>query len=115
MQKNTDEHDRRDRSMKLSEKSIGELKEIAGDIREKILETVSKNGGHLSSSLGATDLIVAMHHVFDVPSDPFLFDVSHQAYAHKLLTGRWDDFDTLRQFKGICGYTDPKESPYDYY
>ena len=101
--------------MNMSEKSIDALKETAADIREKILETVSKNGGHLSSSLGATDLIVAMHHVFDVPNDPFLFDVSHQAYAHKLLTGRWDDFDTLRQFGGICGYTDPKESASDYY
>jgi len=101
--------------MSISHKSIDELKTIAQDIREKILDTVSKNGGHLSSSLGATDLIVAMHHVFDVPSDPFLFDVSHQAYAHKLLTGRWDDFDSLRQFEGMCGYTDPKESDYDYY
>ena len=101
--------------MKLTEKSIDELKEVAADIREKILETVSKNGGHLSSSLGATDLVVGMHHVFDVPNDPFLFDVSHQAYAHKLLTGRWDDFASLRQFNGVCGYTDPKESEYDYY
>ena len=101
--------------MNIREKSIDALKETAAEIREKILETVSKNGGHLSSSLGAADLIVAMHHVFDVPDDPFLFDVSHQAYAHKLLTGRWDDFDTLRQFGGVCGYTDPKESPSDYY
>ncbi len=101
--------------MSIRHKSIDELKTVAQDIREKILDTVSKNGGHLSSSLGATDLIVAMHHVFDVPSDPFLFDVSHQAYAHKLLTGRWDEFDTLRQFEGMCGYTDPKESDYDYY
>ncbi|HHO65674.1 MAG TPA: 1-deoxy-D-xylulose-5-phosphate synthase, partial [Epsilonproteobacteria bacterium] len=62
-----------------------------------------------------TDLIVAMHKVFDVEKDPFIFDVSHQAYAHKLLTGRWDDFDTLRQFKGVCGYTKPSESKYDYY
>ena len=115
MQKSTDKHDRRGREMSITEKSVDELKEIAAGIREKILETVSKNGGHLSSSLGATDLIVAMHHVFDVPNDPFLFDVSHQAYAHKLLTGRWDDFDTLRQFEGVCGYTDPKESSYDYY
>jgi len=101
--------------MNIGDKSIDELKVVAADIREKILETVSKNGGHLSSSLGATDLIVAMHHVFNVPEDPFLFDVSHQAYAHKLLTGRWDNFDTLRQFEGVCGYTDPKESAYDYY
>jgi len=95
--------------------SIEELNTLAGDIRQKILDTVSKNGGHLSSTMGATDLIVAMHKVFDVEKDPFIFDVSHQAYAHKLLTDRWDSFSTLRQFGGICGYTKPKESKYDYY
>ena len=95
--------------------SIDELNTLAGEIRQKILDTVSKNGGHLSSTMGATDLIVAMHKVFDVEKDPFIFDVSHQAYAHKLLTDRWDRFDTLRQFGGICGYTKPKESKYDYY
>ena len=95
--------------------SIEELNTVAEDIRQKILDTVSKNGGHLSSTMGATDLIVAMHKVFDVDKDPFIFDVSHQAYAHKLLTDRWDTFDTLRQFGGICGYTKPKESKYDYY
>ena len=95
--------------------TIEELQGVAQDIRGKILDTVSKNGGHLSSTMGATDLIVAMHKVFDVEKDPFIFDVSHQAYAHKLLTGRWDDFDTLRQFDGVCGYTKPSESKYDYY
>ncbi len=95
--------------------SIDELNTLAGEIRQKILDTVSKNGGHLSSTMGATDLIVAMHKVFDVEKDPFIFDVSHQAYAHKLLTDRWDRFDTLRQFGGICDYTKPKESKYDYY
>ncbi|EIF51085.1 1-deoxy-D-xylulose-5-phosphate synthase [Sulfurovum sp. AR] len=95
--------------------SIDELNTLAEDIRQKILDTVSKNGGHLSSTMGATDLIVAMHKVFDVEKDPFIFDVSHQAYAHKLLTDRWDRFDSLRQFGGICGYTKPKESKYDYY
>ena len=95
--------------------SIEELEELAQKIREKILVTVSKNGGHLSSTLGATDLIIGMHYVFDVNKDPFIFDVSHQAYAHKLLTDRWDSFDTLRQFGGICGYTSPDESKYDYY
>jgi len=95
--------------------SIAELDTLAEDIRQKILATVSKNGGHLSSTMGATDLIVAMHKVFDVEKDPFIFDVSHQAYAHKLLTQRWERFDTLRQFGGICGYTKPKESKYDYY
>jgi 1-deoxy-D-xylulose-5-phosphate synthase len=101
--------------MDIKSYSIDELNELSNSIREKILQTVSKNGGHLSSTLGATDLIVAMHRVFDVEKDPFLFDVSHQAYAHKLLTGRWDNFDTLRQFGGVCGYTKPTESKYDYY
>jgi len=99
----------------IKECSVEELESIAQDIRDKILATVSKNGGHLSSTLGATDLIVAMHYVFDASSDPFIYDVSHQAYAHKLLTDRWDEFDSLRQFGGISGYTKPCESPYDYY
>jgi len=101
--------------MDIKNDSIEELEALAEKIRERILQTVSKNGGHLSSTLGATDLIVAMHRVFDAKRDPFIFDVSHQAYAHKLLTDRWEAFDSLRQFGGICGYTKPKESPYDYY
>lgn len=101
--------------MNIQSYSAEELKLLSEDIRQKILHTVSKNGGHLSSTMGATDLVVAMHKVFDVNKDPFIFDVSHQAYAHKLLTGRWDSFETLRQFGGISGYTKPKESKYDYY
>ena len=101
--------------MDIKGMNITQLESLAKDIRQKILETVSKNGGHLSSTLGAVDLIIAMHYVFDVEKDPFIFDVSHQAYAHKLLTGRWDEFETLRQFGGICGYTSPDESKYDYY
>ncbi len=69
----------------------------------------------MSSTLGATELIVAMHAVFDIEKDPFIFDVSHQAYAHKLITGRWDEFETLRQFNGLCGYTKPTENKADYY
>jgi len=99
----------------LKSRSIEELESISEQIREKILETVSRNGGHLSSTLGATDIIVAMHRVFDPEVDPFIFDVSHQAYAHKLLTDRWNSFDTLREFGGICGYTSPDESKFDYY
>ncbi len=99
----------------LKDKSIEELKTLCHDIRDKILQTVSKNGGHLSSTLGAVELIVAMHYVFDSKKDPFIFDVSHQAYAHKLLTGRWDKFDTLRTFGGISGYTKPSESDEDFF
>ncbi|RLA64731.1 MAG: 1-deoxy-D-xylulose-5-phosphate synthase [Epsilonproteobacteria bacterium] len=101
--------------MNIKDHCVEELNVLAEDIRQKILQTVSKNGGHLSSTMGATDLIVAMHKVFDVEKDPFIFDVSHQAYAHKLLTDRWDSFEGLRTFGGICGYTKPSESKYDYY
>ncbi|HHH51923.1 MAG TPA: 1-deoxy-D-xylulose-5-phosphate synthase, partial [Campylobacterales bacterium] len=99
----------------LKTKTVKELEDIAKQIRQRILEVVSKNGGHLSSTLGATDIIVAMHAVFDAQQNPFIFDVSHQSYAHKLLTDRWDEFDTLRQFGGLSGYTKPKESSSDYY
>ncbi len=101
--------------MNIKDKNIEELKEISADIRKKILSTVSKNGGHLSSPIGAVELIVGMHYVFDVEKDPFIFDVSHQAYAHKLLTDRWDNFDSLRTFGGISGYTKPDESSFDYF
>ncbi|MGM0534189.1 MAG: 1-deoxy-D-xylulose-5-phosphate synthase, partial [Campylobacterota bacterium] len=99
----------------IKEYSHEELDELSTAIREKILQTVSKNGGHLSSTLGATDLIIAMHYVFNPGNDPFIFDVSHQCYAHKLLTGRWNEFDSLRQLGGLSGYTKPGESEYDYY
>lgn len=101
--------------MNIKEYSQEQLNTLCSEIREKILETVSQNGGHLSSTLGVVELIVAMHYVFDVEKDPFIFDVSHQAYAHKLLTGRWDEFETLRTFGGLSGYTKPSESPYDYF
>jgi len=101
--------------MNIKSKSIEELEEICKDIRKEILRVVSKNGGHLSSTLGATELIVAMHKVFDSSKDPFIFDVSHQSYAHKLLTDRWEAFDTLREFNGLCGYTKPSESEHDYF
>lgn len=95
--------------------NIEQLELLAKDIREKILEVVSNNGGHLSSNLGTVELILAMHYVFDSAQDPFIFDVSHQSYAHKLLCGRWDNFSTLRQFGGISGYTKPSESKRDYF
>lgn len=101
--------------MNIKQKNIDELDNICKDIRAEILRVVSKNGGHLSSTLGATELIVAMHKVFDSKKDPFIFDVSHQSYAHKLLTDRWEEFDTLREFNGLCGYTKPSESEDDYF
>ena len=82
----------------LKNASIDELKLVAQGIRDRILEVVSKNGGHLSSTLGAVELILGMHAVFDCKISPFIYDVSHQAYAHKLLTGRYKEFNTLRQW-----------------
>ena len=99
----------------LNEQDFENLDILCQKIRTRILEVVSKNGGHLSSTLGAVELIVAMHSIFDCTKDPFIFDVSHQAYAHKLLTGRWDSFETLRQKDGISGFTKPCESPCDYF
>ena len=99
----------------VKSKSLEELQQLCKDIRNRILQVVSKNGGHLSSTLGATELIVAMHYVFDSTKDPFIFDVSHQSYAHKLLTGRWEEFESLRTFGGISGYTKPSESKHDYF
>jgi 1-deoxy-D-xylulose-5-phosphate synthase len=101
--------------MDISNYTIEKLEELSGEIRERIIDVVSKNGGHLSSTIGAVELIVAMHHVFNSQNDPFIFDVSHQAYAHKLLTDRWESFETLRQLDGICGFTKSHESPYDYF
>ncbi len=101
--------------MNVKSKNIKELEVLCKDIRDEILRVVSKNGGHLSSTLGATEIIVAMHKVFDSQKNPFIFDVSHQAYAHKLLTGRWKEFDSLRKFGGMCGYTKPSESAHDYF
>ncbi|PAF50660.1 1-deoxy-D-xylulose-5-phosphate synthase [Helicobacter sp. 13S00477-4] len=101
--------------LKLSDKDIPFLKNLCEQIRVRILEVVSNNGGHLSSTLGAVELIVAMHNVFDCLENPFIYDVSHQAYAHKLITGRWDSFKTLRQFDGISGFIKPTESRYDYF
>ena len=101
--------------MDIKNKSLEELRELCAQIRARIIEVVSKNGGHLSSNMGAVELIVAMHYVFDAASDPFIFDVSHQSYAHKLLTDRWEEFGSLRQFGGISGYTKPSESKFDYF
>ena len=78
---------------------------LCREIRETLVETVIRNGGHLASNLGAVELSVAMHRVFDCPSDHFIFDVGHQSYVHKLLTGRYDRFHTLRQGGGLSGFT----------
>ncbi len=90
-----------------------DLPHLAAEIRKTIVKVVSKNGGHLASSLGSVELAIAIHYVFNAPDDKIIWDVGHQAYAHKLLTGRKDRFHTLRQHKGISGFTSMSESPYD--
>ncbi len=97
----------------LKKLSLKQEEALCREIRGKIIETVSKNGGHLSSNLGAVELTVAIHRVFDSPDDKIVFDVGHQSYAHKLLTGRYRSFDTLRQKGGIAGFTRPSESVHD--
>jgi len=96
--------------------SIQDLKQLATEVRERILKTLSITGGHLASNLGSVEMIIALHTVFDSPRDKFIFDVSHQTYTHKLLTGRNDArFDRIRQYKGLNGFCHPKESPHDHF
>lgn len=90
-----------------------ELPQVAKEIRKVIIETVSRTGGHLAPSLGVVELAIALHYVFDAPKDKIIWDVGHQAYAHKLLTGRRERFHTLRQHGGLSGFTRMSESPYD--
>ncbi|MEG2701583.1 MAG: 1-deoxy-D-xylulose-5-phosphate synthase [Clostridia bacterium] len=93
--------------------NLEECEDLADDIRTKIISTVSQNGGHLSSNLGVVELTLALHRVFHTPQDQLVFDVGHQTYAHKLLTGRYDQFDTLRTYGGISGFPMRAESEYD--
>ena len=90
-----------------------ELEQLCHELREEILAVVSKNGGHLASNLGVVELTTALHYVFDFPRDKVVWDVGHQSYVHKLLTGRRDRFHTLRQYGGISGFPKREESPYD--
>jgi 1-deoxy-D-xylulose-5-phosphate synthase len=93
--------------------SADELRRLAEELRQRIISVVSRRGGHLASNLGMAELTIALHHVFDFASDRLLWDVGHQCYAHKLLTGRAGRFDSLRQGGGISGFPAPSESPYD--
>lgn len=97
----------------LKTMSNNELEQLASEIRNKIIETTSRNGGHLASNLGVVELTIALHKVFDTPKDKIIFDVSHQTYTHKLLTGRYKEFDTLRKFNGLSGFAKMNESKYD--
>ena len=97
----------------LKQLKMEELPAVCAELRQFIIEALSKNPGHLASSLGAIELTVALHYVFDTPNDKLVWDVGHQAYAHKILTGRRDRFHTNRQFKGLSPFTNPAESEYD--
>lgn len=99
----------------LKKLSTPQLLELGEEIRQVILETVARTGGHLAPNLGVVELTLALHSVFDSPHDKILWDVSHQSYVHKLLTGRWQRFGTLRQYQGIAGFTNPAESIHDHF
>lgn len=99
----------------LKNYSLNELKALAQELRQEIIDVMAVNGGHLASNLGTVELSLALHKVFSSPEDKFIFDVSHQIYSHKILTGRRSRFSKIRQFKGLCGFANPKESPHDHF
>lgn len=90
-----------------------QLEQVAAEVRDYMIRTVADNGGHLSASLGVVELAVALHSQYSSPRDRIIWDVGHQSYPHKLLTGRWDQFPTLRRHEGLCGFPNPKESEHD--
>src|SRR5436309_6721715 len=92
-----------------------QLQEVANEIRQYILETMARVGGHTGASLGAVELAVALHYAFDTPRDRLVWDVGHQAYAHKILTGRRDQLPSVKQYGGISGFLRRDESEYDTY
>ncbi len=102
-----------DSPVDLRRLELEELELLAAEIRTQIIDTVSTNGGHLAPCLGVVELTLALHFVFDTPNDKLVWDVGHQAYAHKLITGRRDKFNTLRQYNGISGFPKRSESEYD--
>lgn len=97
----------------IKDLSTYQLTELADEIRDFLVESISKTGGHLSSNLGVVELTIALHYVFDSPKDKFIFDVGHQSYVHKILTGRASQFKTLRQYKGLSGFQKRHESEHD--
>ena len=97
----------------IREFSPKELQQLADEIRFHTIDVVSEIGGHLASTLGVVELTVALHKVFNTPTDKIIWDVGHQAYAHKLLTGRFDAFPTIRQYGGLSGFLKRTESEYD--
>lgn len=97
----------------LKKLPVEELPKLAEEISRFLIESLSKTGGHLASNLGVVELTIALHYLFDSPRDKILWDVGHQAYVHKILTGRREMFSTLRQYKGLCGFPKMRESEHD--
>ena len=93
--------------------SISELEGLSEDIRKFLVEELSQTGGHIAPNLGVVELTIALHKLFDSPKDKFLWDVGHQSYVHKILTGRAKEFGTLRQYQGLCGFPKRCESEHD--
>ena len=91
-----------------------QLPRLAAEIRDFLIQNVSRTGGHLGPNLGVVELTIALHRAFESPTDPVVFDTGHQSYVHKMLTGRQDDFPTLRQKGGLAGYPNPAESEHDW-
>jgi 1-deoxy-D-xylulose-5-phosphate synthase len=105
--------DRIDSPNDLKKLSVPELEALAQEIRQFLIENLSKTGGHLAPNLGVVELTLAMHYLYDSPKDKLIFDVGHQSYVHKILTGRKDRFHTLRKYKGLCGFVKRSESEHD--
>jgi len=97
----------------LKELDIRQLNQLSSNIREFLITNISKTGGHLSSNLGVVELTIALHYVFNSPKDKIFFDVGHQSYVHKILTGRANRFDTLRKYNGLSGFQKQAESKHD--
>ena len=97
----------------LKDMSPEELSGLAGEIRDFLIEKISHTGGHLASNLGVVELTIALFRTFDLPKDKIIWDVGHQSYTHKILSGRMQEFDELRQYGGLSGFPKRKESPYD--
>jgi 1-deoxy-D-xylulose-5-phosphate synthase len=115
VKKNSKLLDRINNPQDIKSLNSSQLKQLAQEIRELIINTVSKNGGHLSTNLGAVEFTLALHYVFDSPNDLFIWDVGHQCYTHKILTGRKNQFSTLRQLRGLSGFPNPSESEHDHF
>ena len=100
-------------SKDIKNMTMDQLRALAKEIRARLIEVCAKNGGHLAPNLGIVEITLALHYVYDFPKDKLVWDVGHQAYVHKLLTGRNDRFDTLRQYGGVSGFPKRSESIYD--